>query len=805
MKNVLLLSFFIFSINLFSQEIERKTLQAVRIENPPKIDGILNDDAWKNVPVAKNFVMLDPGNGDPEPKNQKSEVKVIYNDEAIFFAAYMYDSQPETIMRQLSDRDNFAQADFFGVIINTYNDQQNDTEFFVSAGGTQADAKVSTAIGEDFSWSDVWFSEISFDDKGWYVEMKIPYSALRFSNNPDQTWGINFIRLIQSTREKFSWNYIDKSVGKYSQYAGVLTNIKNIKTPVRLNFLPVSTTNFYNEDGVTTGEEQFGIDVRYGLSDNFTLNATFNPDFSQTGFDDLILNLGPFEVRYDEQRQFFIEGSDILNKGEMFFSRRIGQRPINYSNAENNLLENETVIENPDIAKVLTAVKVSGRSKKGLGIAVLDAITDKSEAIIKNEVTGETRKELTEPIANYNVFVVDQEFNKNSSVTFVNTNVARGSNFRTANASAFLFNLANKANSKNIEGYVKWNNIKDPVDGRITGYSTGLSYDKTKGNLRFGFRHRLANETYDINDLGFQQRNNYNSFFGNISYQIFKPTKTFYSYRVRLNAGMFRRFNPSIYSGNFINLNLFATTLSQFTFGGSINTRIGEQKDFWEPRNDVDYFVANPRLNFSAFVSSDFRKKFAYNANISRSKKYNEDENGYSFGITPIYRASDKLFVSYSFDYNLIKSERGYVTTLDDDTIIFGVRDNKSVVNSLSGKYSFNDLASLSVVFRYNWSPVSYQSNYFKLDENGYLEPHSYSENNDVNFNSWQFDLRYVWQFTRGSELVVLYRNSIFNEDEFSQLSFSENLNNLFDQSLQHNLSVRIVYYLDYNKLKSWL
>jgi hypothetical protein len=804
MKNYLFVFFlFIFSYS-YSQQ-STKSVNALRITKAPTIDGVLDEEFWQRADTAKDFVMFRPGNGDPEPIAQKTEVKVAYNNEAIFFAAYMYDSKPEAIMRQLSDRDNFAQADFFGVVINTYNDQQNDSEFFVTAGGTQADAKVSAANGEDFSWSDVWYSEISFDDKGWYVEMKIPYSALRFSKSKEQTWGLNFHRLIQSEREQYSWNYIEKSVGNISQYAGLLTNIKDIKTPIRLNFLPVSSTNFYNLEGVTTGEEQFGVDVRYGLSDNFTLNATFNPDFSQTGFDDLVLNLGPFETRYDEQRQFFIEGADILNKGNMFFSRRIGQLPINYYEVENNLATNETVIENIEATKVLTAVKVSGRTKKGLGIAVLDAITGKSEAIIKNNITNTTRKEVTESAANYNVFVIDQEFNKNSSVSFANTNVSRSRDFKSANASAFLFNLANKANSKKVEGYIKWNNSNDPIEGKVSGYSTGLSYDKTKGNFRFGLRHRLANETYDINDLGYQQRNNYNSFFGDISYQIFKPTKHFYTYRIRLNAGMYRRFNPSIYTGNSIRLNFFATTLSQFSFGGNINGRIGEQKDFYEPRNDIDYYVANSSLNYSAFISSDFRKKFAYNAYFGRSKKYNEEENGYSFGITPVYRASDKLFLSYSFNYDIINSERGYVTTLDDDSIIFGVRDNKSVVNSVSGKYSFNDLASLSIVFRYNWSPVSYQSNYFKMDENGYLQPYNYSKNNDVNFNSWNFDLRYVWQFTRGSELVILYRNSIFNEDDQSQLSFSNNLNNLFNQSLQQNLSIRLVYYLDYNKLKSWL
>lgn len=805
MKNYFLVFCFFSFLISFSQNIKRKSLAATRVTTPPKIDGILNDAAWQNLPVAKNFVMFKPGDGDPEPSNQKTEVKVVYDDDAIYFAAYMYDSHPEKIMRQLSDRDNFSQADFFGVILNPLNDSQNDTEFFVSAGGTQADAKVSTANGEDFSWNDVWYSKISFDSKGWYVEMKIPYSALRFSNQKVQTWGLNFQRLIQSKREQYSWNYIDKSVGSIPQYSGLLTNLENIKTPTRLNFLPVTTLNTSSFEGKTSTKGQLGFNIRYGLSDNFTLDATINPDFSQAGFDNLVLNLGPFEVRFDEQRQFFIEGADLLNKGGLFFSRRIGKRPINYFDIYSNLATDETIIHNPDIAKLLTAVKISGRTKKGLGIAILDAITDKTEAIIENTTTNEIRKEVTEPFANYNVIVIDQEFNKNSSVSLINTNISRSNHFRKANVSALLFNLANKANSKKLNGSVKYSSTKDLTEGTINGYSANLSYNKTKGKFRYGLRSSLADDKYEINDLGFQRRNNFSSFSGNISYQIFKPTKKFNNYRLRLSGGMFRRFKPNVYTGNFLQLNLFATTIKQFSFGGRINARIGEGRDYWAPRNNTDFLVTTSRVGFSSFVSSDFRKKFAYNASVSYNRHYGEKDNGYSFSFTPIYRASDKFFMSYSFNYDITFDERGYITTLDEGDIIFGFRKIKSVLNTLSGKYSFNDLASLTIAFRYNWSPVIYRDYYTKLDKNGYLISSNYTGDNDVNFNSWNLDLRYIWQFSRGSELSILYRNSIFKSDNKSYLTFSNNLNNLFEEPLQQNLSVRLVYYLDFNKLKSWL
>jgi Domain of unknown function (DUF5916)/Carbohydrate family 9 binding domain-like len=802
----IIIALFIFSfLTGFSQNIKRKSIVATRITTPPKIDGVLNDAVWSDLPVAKNFTMFKPGNGDVEPRNQKTEVKVAYDNEAIYFAAYLYDSHPEKIMRQLSDRDNFAQADFFAVIINPLNDQQNDTEFFVTAGGAQGDAKVSSSRGEDFSWSDVWYSKISFDGKGWYVEMKIPFSALRFSNDKVQTWGLNFHRLIQSKREQYTWNYIDKSTGNLSQYAGLLTNLRDIKTPLRLSFLPFTTVNVSSFKGTTISREQMGLNIKYGLSDNFTLDATINPDFSQAGFDDLVLNLGPFETRFDEQRQFFIEGADLLNKGGLFFSRRIGKRPINFGSAFDNLASNENIIENPDVAKLITAVKVSGRTKNGLGIAVLDAITDKTEAIIKNDDTGNIRKVTTEPLANYNILVLDQEFNKNSSVSLINTHVSRSNHFRRANSTAFLFNLANKANSKKLSGSAKLSNVKDPDIGATNGFSSNISFNKTKGKFRYGISNSIADDKYDINDLGFQRRNNYNSFFGNISYRIFKPTKHFNSYSLNFRAGMFRRYNPSVYTGNFLNFNFFATTLKQFSFGGNINARIGTGKDFYEPRNDVDYIVTTARIGFSTFVSSDFRKKFAYNASLSYNRHYGEKDNGYSIGFTPIYRANDRFFISYSLNYDITFDERGYITTLDNGDIIFGFRNIKSILNSISGKYNFNDLTSLTLAFRYNWTPVAYKNNYVKLNDKGLLVPSTYTANNDVNFNSWNLDLRYLWRFSRGSELSILYRNAIFNADDQSRLSFLDNLNNLFEQPLQQNLSIKLVYYLDFNKVKTWL
>ncbi|MGI9531777.1 DUF5916 domain-containing protein [Lutimonas sp.] len=802
MRNIFLLIFVASCFQTIAQT-SKKELQAIRIQEAPVIDGKLNDKAWENTVVAKDFVMFRPGDGDPEPDTQKTEVKIVYDDQAIYIGAYLFDANPDKIMRQLSERDNFGTADFFGIAISPNNDGQNQYEFFVTAGGTQMDAQVSPANGEDFSWSEVWFSQVSFDDKGWYVEMKIPYAALRFADGEHMIWGLNMHRRIESTREQYVWNYIDKSTGLWTQYDGRLVGLKDIKPPIRLSFSPFTSFVLDSYDGNTDTNLNFGMDLKYGITDNFTLFATLVPDFSQAGFDNVVLNLGPFEQVFSEQRQFFIEGADLLEKGNLFFSRRIGSAPVGRNDIYDDYTDDE-IINNPDEVKVLNAVKVTGRSQKGLGIAVLNAVTEETFATVQDTITGETSKIKTEPLANYNVFVIDQEFNKNSSVGLVNTNVLREGSFRDANVTSLVFRLANKANSYRIRGDGSTSTIKEN-EINTTGFASRVDFEKTNGQVRFFLRHRFADDTYDKNDLGFQRNNNYNDFMGNVSYQIFEPTKHFNFMRVRFFAGHFRRFDPSVTTSNYMEIDFFATNIKQLSYGLEVGTNIGERTDFFEPRTEGRFWKQNGLFSTEGYFSTDFRKKLAVEIGVDYRNRYDSEEYSYELGISPRFRVNDKLEFGYGFVLDRSFNQPGYVDTLDDETIIFGVRQNDQIENSFSGKYNFNDTSSISLSFRHYWSTVAYQDQYYELGEDGYLIEHPYNENNDLNFNNWNMDLRYVWQFTRGSEFVALYRNTIQNEDDRSDLSFGENLSDLLEQPYGHLLSVKLIYYLDYNNLKHWV
>ena len=782
---------------------EKKTLQISRTDNPPKIDGVLDDTAWENAMEAKDFTQFRPTMGVAEKDFQKTVVKMTYDDEAIYIGAYLYD-KPELIMKQVTGRDNFGQNDFFLVVLNPNNDAQNDTELVVFPTGTQADAIATPSNGEDFGWNAVWDSAVKIVDDGWIVEMKIPYAVLRFSNQEEPTWGLQFHRQFRQTREQYTWNPLDITKGNIGLYHGELKGLKDIEPPTRLSFYPFASTLINTFDGKTTDDYSLGLDVKYGISENFTLDMTLIPDFSQAGFDNRTLNLGPFEQTFSEQRQFFTEGVDLFSKGNLFFSRRVGNRP----SGDVTLNTNEEVTNFPNTVKVLNAAKVSGRTKKGLGIGVFNAITEKTNAIIRDSITGAVREEVVEPLSNYNIIVLDQQFNGNSSISLINTNVTRSGHFRDANVTGLLADITNKKNTYNIEGQVKMSNVNN-LDGNTTGLSTFFVARKVHGNFRYSFDHSYADTKYNINDLGLQYRNNFNNFGVDASYRTFEPTKKLNNYYIGTYINYTRLADPGEYTGSSFGFNYNAQTKTLHNFGGNINHQPGKQFDYFEPRAEGRYFIYENRINSNLWVSTNYNKTFAFDANLGGATYFekNRNTNEYWFGVSPRVRFSDKLLISYSFDYNMIYNDRGYTDTQGND-IIFGERDQKTIVNSISGNYNFNSFHALSLTFRNYWSTVMYDNELFTLQDNGRLTKDTGYTVNDiedpnVNFNTWNLDFSYSWQFAPGSQLSALYRNQLFNFSNASSDDYFDSLSDLFEQPIQHTFSLRLVYFIDYNNIKN--
>lgn len=786
--------------------LQKKEYTAQRILEAPNIDGIPNDAVWLKIPVATNFVMIEPGDGLPSRETHKTHVKIAYTNEAIYVAAYMFDNEPHRIRRQFAQRDNLPISDHFVVDFNTYNDGENQTRFIVTAAGTLADAKMK-GDNEDYSYNVVWESKVSFDDRGWYAEMRIPYSALRFPDREQQLWSLQLGRKINHLNETYVWNYVNKSVGKMSQYNGLLRGIENINAPVRLSFNPYVSGEVDNFDGETTTSFSAGMDLKYGINDAFTLDATLIPDFGQTAYDEVELNLGPFEQTFGENRAFFTEGTELFNKGGLFYSRRIGDTPIGFNQVQEQRLDDEEIIDNPDNTSLLNAVKISGRTDSGLGIGFFNAVTEKQHAIIRNKLTGEVRELTTEPFANYNIFVLDQQLDQRSSISLINTNVTREGHFRDGNVTGFLFDVYNRSSSFNFSGEAKMSYVNLP-DNNLTGFASVFSFERTKGRFRYGASHDFANKTYDINDLGVNFINNYSNFYFDTSYRIFEPQGIFNDYRISFYGNHQRRYDPDIALGSGIGSSFFGVTRERFAFGGSaeVNT---EFKDFFEPRKDNTYVLYPGFGSLESWISSDYRKKIAVDSRLEYSQYFDADQNELLLRFSPRLRVSNQLMLIYSLEYLNENNRESFVRLLADN-VLFGNRDRQSLENSLQGTFNFNVREAISLSFRNFWSSATFAPNGFSiLNNDGDLMPVDYEvpsgNNPNANFNIWNLDLSYQWRFAPGSEAIVLYRNSIFNQDSKSELAYTESLRNLFEQPVRHNLSVRLVYYLDYNNLKNFI
>lgn len=780
---------------------QRKTIQAERTTNSPKIDGILDDILWENLPGYGDFNKYQPGNEGEIPNEYRTEVKLAYDDQAVYVAAYMYHPNPSEIRRQFSQRDDVnVQADVFTFAINTYNDGINETRFFVTSAGTIGDSRL-TLNRQDFGYDVVFECRTSFDSNGWYAEYRIPYNALRFPEAEVQNWSVNFYRKLTNRNETHSWSFIKNGVGRETQYNGLVKGVYGINPPVRLTLFPFGQGVISNFDGETETNFSAGLDLKYGISDSFTLDATLIPDFGQAAFDEVTLNLGPFEQTFGENRQFFTEGTDLFNKGGIFFSRRIGNAP---TGRVTQLADNETITELPSRVNLLNALKLSGRTKDGLGIGFLNAITENTFARIRNNDTGAIREVLVEPLSNYNVFVLDQNFNDNSSISIINTNVTREGSFRDANTTGLVFDVSDKGNNFAVSGRAINSNTNGP-NGVISGFLSELDIAKTKGNFRYRVGHDFSNTTFDINDFGISFRNNFNNIVAAASYEIFEPTKTFNRYRFTLTGNHRRLYRPSVETGNTLSLDAFFTTVNRLTYGfdASYNS---EEKDYFEPRVPGRFVLFEPNIGGGAFVSTDFRKKFAFELRLNYRSWLDDPQKNYFIEFEPRFRVSNQLLIIMQSGFSLAKKNFGFVNVIED-CIFFGQRDITDIENSISASYNFDPYKALSLRFRNFWSTADYSYDIFTtLNEDGSRSPAVYDITNNrdpnTNFNIWNLDLSFRWRFAPGSEATLLYRNQIFNRDNLASLGYAKSLDNLFSQPQQNTLSLRITYFIDYNNIR---
>lgn len=815
--NLLAGGLILLSVASYSQAPVPKTLPAKRTTQKVKIDGLINDSAWRDAALATGLIEFRPKVGAPEENITRSETYLMYDDAGIYFGGYLYERNKDSISTELRGRDGFGNNDFIGIIFDTYKDHQNGFEYFITPLNEQMDAKQApntNGNSEDFSWNAVWESGAVIHDDGWSFEMFIPYSAIRFGNKNVQDWGLNITRRRQKTGQQYMWNPVDPNVNGFLTQEGYWTGVTNIKAPVRLQFSPYFSTyaNHYpaNITGVNnwTSQVNGGMDVKYGITPAFTLDATLIPDFGQVQSDNQILNLTPFDVQFNENRAFFTEGTELFSKGGLFYSRRIGVEPVYYEGYSKS--PNEKVTKDPGESKLINATKVSGRTQKGLGIGVLNALTKARYATIEDMNTKEQRSVQTEPLTNYNLFVLDQTLKNNSSVSLVNTNVWRSGGAYDANVTAGLFSFNDKKNMWNVSGKAALSNqIGYLPDGKtLSGYSQSLSFGKTSGRFNFNVFQDITDTKYTHSDLGFFTNNNFLDHGARIGYRWTEPKGWYNRIFVNINSRFSRLLTKiapidQTYQAANLNFNVNVQSKKLWWVGGFLGLSFREN-DFYEPRWTGHFFRRNTSLGFGGWFESNSAKKYSFDIELFGRRVFKfYNALGIDYFLQQTYRFNNKLSLSYRISIQPRFNNVGYAYSTSSSDITFARRKRSTVENVLSTKYNFTNKMGLTFRARHYLSSVQ-NKEFFTLLPNGKLNPNpGFNMNVDRNVNFFNIDMVYTWQFAPGSFLNLVWKSSVIDSKNMVEGSYFKNFSNTMEADQNNNLSMKVIYFLDYLQLKN--
>jgi hypothetical protein len=476
----------------------RGAVRAVRAPAAILLDGRLDDAAWTQAPPATSFTQRDPAEG--QPASERTELRIAYDADALYVGARMLDAKPSGIVRRLSRRDDEPDADRLVVYLDPRHDRRNGFQFWVSAAGVQRDAVIFNDSWDDFSWDGVWQAAVSVDSQGWTAELKIPFSQLRFAEAEQQVWGINAARYIQRKNETDWLELVPKKESGLASRFLHLEGLEGIHPRRALSLLPylVSRSEFIEPtpgDPFNDGSRfaaAMGLDLKYGMSTNVTLDATMNPDFGQVEVDPAVVNLTDYETFFDEKRPFFIEGSQTFtnfgrngannfwgfNRSEpdVFYSRRIGRAPQGGADG--------AYVQAPAATTILGAAKVTGRVSGGWTLGLLDAVTAREHAQVMDGSARTPLGQEVEPLTNYFVGRAQRD-GERAGVGFIGTGV-----LRDLPAGTLGDMLARRAWVGGIDGFVFLDAKKDwAVTARLAG-------SRVTGSAAAMERAQLASQRY---------------------------------------------------------------------------------------------------------------------------------------------------------------------------------------------------------------------------------------------------------------------------------------------------------------------
>jgi len=691
-----------------ADDVEQRVYETRRLEGEaPHIDGAVTEPAWDGVSWSGEFVQREPTDGDP-PCHQ-SQFKVVYDDDAIYFA-FRLEDDPEQMSSLLARRDQFP-GDWIEVNIGSYADRRTAFSFTLSLSGTRGEELVSND-GESWnsSWDPVWTGATRAQESGWTAEMRIPLSQLRFSEAATQVWGLQVNRRHFHLGQLSSWQRIPKDVSGWVSHFGELRGLENLRPGRHVELLPYvvaraehlqAEENNPFQNGRENGMDG-GLDGKIGVTNNLTLDLTINPDFGQVEADPSEVNLTAFETYLTERRPFFIEGSDIFDlrlapaitggsftQDTLFYSRRIGQRPGYQPD-----LGNAVATELPESTTILGAFKLSGKTSSGLSIGLVESLTD--EESIWVEEAGQRRQVTVEPLTNYLVCRLQQDFaNGDTQLGGMITAVKRDLQDELVEllpGEAFAGGLDLSTYFRDRDYRLQANIIASELRGDPTAIDEiqtssahylqrpdleGAVYDPARtslrghaGSLRFGRtnNHDLRFETgvawrspgFEINDLGYMRNANQVNQFTWVGYVKRNPFSVFDSWSLNGNQWLDWDFGGTFLGARY-NVNSHATFRTKYSAGFNL-TRTGEHTSNTELRGGPSSRLPG-YWETSAYLNTDHRK--AVRANLSVYLEQGDEGSSRRSDVwtNVSFRPTNALEISLGPSYSSNRTEMQYVST----------------------------------------------------------------------------------------------------------------------------------------------
>ena len=866
MKRILIsiLLLFILLPFLSGQDPEKKQYTATQISIPPVINGVLDDEAWKSGTWAGGFIQNQPYNGQPE--TQRTEFKILFDENNLYVAIKAYDTSPDSIVNRLTRRDE-ADGDLVGIIIDSFHDLRTGFLFGVSSAGVKYDQMFTNdGQNQDASWDPNWWVETSVNKDGWVAEMKIPFSQVRFDKSSSDGWGLDVARILYRKNEQTFWQHIPRDAPGLVHLFGELKGLEQIRPRKIFDITPygVARTETFQAEPENpfqaTGKLSKlngGIDAKIGITNNMTMDLTINPDFGQVEADPSVVNLSAYETFFTEKRPFFIEGNNITNFGlgigdggvgndNLFYSRRIGRQPQIYP-----YMKDSWFADIPTRTDILGAVKLTGKTKDGLSIGIVEAMTAQEKAEI--DTIGGRKYATVEPLTNYFVGRLQKDINNGNTIIggiFTSTNRELDADVRDVlhkaaytggvdftqyfknknwmlniNTAFSLVEGSKKAITNTQESSAHYFQRPDKNYAILDTNRTSLSgaggrMELMKQNGHWNFIGAVLWKTpgFEINDLGYMRTTDQILSVLWAGYNQFNPKGIYKSFNLNSDIFVINNFGGDMVGEGYEwNANINLKNFWSVWTGGSLSTSmLSSDMLRGGPMMRLPGSV-NPRIGFS----TDNRKKLVFNVFANGSAGFENSANNLYAEVDISYKPTNYLVFTLSPSYNKSYSELQYVeqtsyngipryifASIDQKTISTSLRVNLNLSPNLTlqywgqpfvatGKYYNYKFITEPMATRYrdrfwtyNDNQISFDTDHYNIDENSDGKIDYTIGKNDFNVKQFLSNFVVRWEYSPGSTLFLVWSQTRSYYTDSGQMDYFNDIGNLFNKGLNtpHNV-----------------